>query len=148
MNFGAPFCAQRLTDPDSVVQINFITVRGKRRLVASWEAMKATIMSALDSKSRDLEDLMSFRDCTVALEKGINARGKDGNPIFSTFRSLLQGNQVFRHFVVHRETVVASFAKFGAEFISYVPEPQRESLKQLSEVTFVPPTFVDLPLTY
>jgi len=136
------YCARHLTqrDPGSVVQINFIAVRGERRLVASWEAMKATITSVV---------VPSFlEDYITSLEKEIRATGTDGLAIFSTFRSLLQGDKVSRHFVVHCETLLVAFAKFGPEFITDLSDAEKESLKRLSEVTFVPPTIVDIPLTY
>jgi len=48
----------------------------------------------------------------------------------------------------YTETLLVAFAKFGPEFITDLSDAEKESLKRLSEVTFVPPTIVDIPLTY
>jgi hypothetical protein len=131
-------CIKRLsTGPD--IQVSLICTQGQKRQVSDWPTMEKVIRCTLQS-SQDtyVKEVINYLKHEISKKSG---------PIFSLFSSLLDGEKVIRHFIMHCEAVLAAFAKHGTDATSALMDSDKKAyLKQLAEVTFVPSAFVDLLL--
>jgi hypothetical protein len=135
-------CVKRLTQDGfrSDVQIGFIPAKGGRRSIASWEEMKATITIVLPSESSP--NLLSLKETITGLEKEIQAPGTEAIVISSIFRAMLKNEKVSWCIVKHFWPPFPNMA-LGLSLV-YLRQQYVYALKRLSEVTFVPPAYVDL----
>ena len=109
-HYAAKQCLERCCDMKlhgKAVNIHFLSGKGTRRQVATWEEMERTIRNAMSSESSSVTT-----DAIQYLQKEIT-NGPSWNPIFPTFRALLKKEPTFRHFVAHCETLLATIAKYG-----------------------------------
>ena len=142
------YCSERLARAgSSTIQISHVGVAGQKRQLVPWSTMKSTIKSAYTTVSEEFQDQL-----INILEQGIQTSGptetnKKDRSIFHSFKSLVGGKTVERHFIMHCEAALAAFAKFGpgAPATCDPPDVAMDALRQLSAVMF-PCAPLDLPL--
>ena len=130
------------TQPGSDIQVSLVAVQGQQRKVSDWPTMQKTIRSVYQpSHASQAEKSIVVLEEIIKQKTTMADKSEKTHPIFFTFRSLLNSEEVLRYVIMHCEAALAVFAKYGpgAYATSTLPSKvsEEDPLQQLAKVRFI-----------